>query len=132
MSVLDQLIGTWQTTMNHLAMSDPVTGRHTYEKVLDGAFVLQQSTSDHPDVPDALALLSDDHNYYFDVRGIVRIFDVTFDDAGWSMIHLDEEFSQRTTARFSGADVIQSTGDVSTDNGVTWQLDFTMTYNRVH
>ncbi len=117
--------------MNHSAMPEPVTGRQTYERVLDGAFVLQQWTNDHPDVPDAMALLSDDHYYYFDVRGIVRIFDLEMDDAGWSMIHLDKDFSQRTTARFSGPDVIQSTGDGSNDNGVTWQHDFTMTYNRV-
>ena len=131
MSVLERLLGTWETTMNHSAMPEGVTGRQTYETVLSGAFVLQQWRSDHPDVPDAMALLSDDHYYYFDVRGIVRIFDLEFDDAGWSMIHLDEDFSQRTTARFSGRDIIESTGEVSKDNGATWHHDFTMTYNRV-
>ena len=117
--------------MNHSAMPEPVTGRQTCERVLGGAFVLQQSTYDHPDVPDAVALLSDDHYYYFDVRGIVRIFDVEMDDAGWSMIHLDMDLSQRTTARFSGPGVIQCTGDGSEDHGATWQHDFTMTYIRV-
>ena len=111
------LLGTWESTMNHSAMPEPVTGRQTYERVLGGAFLLQQSTYDHPDVPDAMALLSDDHCYYFDVRGIVRIFDVEMDDAGWSMIHLDKDLSQRTTARFSGPDVIQSTGTARRTKG---------------
>jgi hypothetical protein len=131
MSVFDRLIGTWKTTMNHSAMSERVAGRQTYERMLGGAFVQQQSTYDHPDVPDAMALLSNDHSYYFDVRGIVRIFDLEMDDGGWSMIYLEKDFSQRTTARFSGPDVIESTGDVSTDNGATWEHDFTMIYNRV-
>ena len=100
MSALDRLLGTWDITMHHSAMSEPVTGRQRYERVLDGAFVLLHWTYDHPDFPDAMALLSDDRVHYFDVRGIIRISDFTIDDAGWSMIRLDPEFSQRSTTRF--------------------------------
>jgi hypothetical protein len=117
--------------MHHSAMSEPVTGRQRYERVLDGAFVLQHWTYYHPDFPDAMALLSDDRYHYFDVRGITRVFELEVDDAGWSMIRLDEDFSQRSTARFRGPDVMESTGEMSHDNGVTWQPDFTMTYQRV-
>ena len=95
MSVLDRLLGTREFTMHHSAMSEPVTGRQRYERVLDGAFVLQHWTYDHPDFPDALALLSDDRYHYFDVRGITRVFELEVDDAGWSMIRLDVDFSQR-------------------------------------
>ena len=131
MSALDRLLGTWEFTMHHSAMSVPVTGRQRYERVLDGAFVLQHWTYDHPDFPDAIALLSDDRYHYFDVREITRVFELEVDDAGWSMIRLDEDFSQRYTARFCGPDVMESTGEMSHDNGVTWQPDFTMTYQRV-
>ena len=131
MSALDRLLGTWGFRMHHSAMSEPVTGRQRYERVLNGAFLLQYWTYDHPDFPDAMALLSDDRYYYFDVRGITRIFAVEVDDAGWSMIRLDEDFSQRYTARFRGSDVMESTGEMSLDNGVTWQPDFAMTYQRV-
>ena len=99
--------------------------------MLDGAFVLQQWTYDHPDFPNAMALLSDDRYHYFDVRGITRVFELKVDDAGWSMIRLDEDFSQRQTARFCGPDLIESTGEMSRNNGVRWQPDFTMTYQRV-
>ena len=44
--------------MHNPAMSEPVTGRQRYERVLEGAFVLQQWRYDHPDFPDAMALLS--------------------------------------------------------------------------
>jgi hypothetical protein len=131
MSTLDRLLGTWEVTMHHSAMSEPVAGRQRYERVLDGAFVLQHWTYYHPDFPDAMALLSDDRYYYFDVRGITRVFQLEIDDAGWSMIHLDEDFSQRFSARFRGPDVMESTGETSYDRGVTWQPDFTMTYQRV-
>jgi len=99
--------------------------------VLDGAFVLQHWTYYHPDFPDAMALLSDDRYHYFDVRGITRVFELEVDNAGWSMIRLDEDFSQRSSARFRGPDVMESTGEMSYDNGVTWQPDFTMNYQRV-
>ncbi|MGH2586327.1 MAG: hypothetical protein ACRDJE_15545 [Dehalococcoidia bacterium] len=131
MSPLDRLLGTWDFTMHHSAMSEPVTGRQRYEGVLDGAFVLLHWTYDHPDFPDALALLSDDRCHYFDVRGIIRVFNLKIDDAGWSMIRLDEDFSQRYTARFSGPDVMESTGEMSHDGGTTWQPDFTMRWQRI-
>ena len=131
MSALDRLLGTWEFTMHHSEMSESVTGRQRYERVLDGAFVLQRWTYDHPDFPDAMALLSDDQYHYFDVRGITRVFELEVDDAGWSMIRLDADFSQRYTARFRGPDVLESTGEMSHDTGVTWQPDFTMTHRRV-
>ncbi|WP_019586573.1 hypothetical protein [Deinococcus apachensis] len=130
MSALDRLLGTWEFTMQHSAMSGPVTGRQRYERVLDGAFVLQHWTYDHPDFPDALGLLSEDRYHYFDIRGIIRVFTLEMDNDGWSMIHLDEEFSQRYAARFRGPDIIESTGEKSDDKGVTWQPDFTVTYRR--
>jgi hypothetical protein len=116
--------------MHHTAIPEPVTGRERYERVLDGAFVLKHCTYDRPDFPNAMALLSEDHYCSFDVRGIMRIFDFAVDNDGWSMIRLDEDFSQRTTTRFRGPDVMESSGEASHDAGVTWQPDFTVTLQR--
>ena len=131
MSALDQLLGTWEFSMHHSAMSEPVTGQQRYERVLNGAFVLKHWTYDHPDFPDAMALMSEDQYHYFDVRGIVRVFDLEVDKGGWSMVRLDEDFSQRFTARFRGPNVMDTTGELSHDAGVTWQPDFTMTLQRI-
>jgi hypothetical protein len=133
MSALDRLLGTWEVPMYHSAMPEPITGRQRYERVLDGAFVLQHWnwTEDYPDFPDAMALVSEDRYHHFDVRGITRVFDFEIDDAGWSMIRLDEDFSQRFIASFHGPDAMESTGEVLHDNGITWQPGFTMAYGRL-
>ena len=117
--------------MRHSAMDRPVAGRQHYERVLDGAFVRLDWAYDHPDFPDALALLSDDAMHYFDVRGVTRVFDLTFRDDGWSMVRIDPEFSQRYTATYVGPDTIESEGERSADQGATWAHDFSMSYVRV-
>lgn len=131
MNVLDRLIGTWALTMQHADQSEPITGRQRYERVLDGAFVLQHWTYDHPDFPDALAMLANDRYHYFDVRGVTRVFDLMIEADGWSMVHLDPDFSQRSTARFRGQDSIEAAGERSLDYGSTWQADFTLTLRRI-
>ena len=129
-SGLDRLLGTWDFTMHHVAMSEPVPGRSQFERLLDGAFVLHRWTYDHPDFPDGLALLSEDRSHDFDVRGVTRLFHLEVDDAGWSKVRLDDDFSQRVAATFQGPDAMECTGEASHDKGVTWEPDFTMTYRR--
>lgn len=128
---LDRLLGTWDLTMRHRMMAEPVSGRQHYERVLDGAYVRLDWTYDHPDFPDALAVLSDNEMHYFDVRGVTRIFDLELDDDGWSMVRIDPDFSQRYQARYVGPDAMEAEGSYSDDGGATWQPDFTMSYRRV-
>jgi hypothetical protein len=131
MTVLDRLLGSWDITMHHVAMSEPVAGRQRFERVLHDAFVLQHWAYHHPDFPDAMAFWSTDRCHYFDVRGVIRVFDLDLGDDGWSMIRLDDDFSQRYTARFDGDDRIETSGEISRDLGATWQHDFAMTHLRV-
>ncbi|WP_161883214.1 hypothetical protein [Deinococcus alpinitundrae] len=117
--------------MHHTSRTEPISGQLRYERVLGGAFVMQHWSDDHPDFPDALSLLSETQSHYFDVRGIVRMFDLRLDDAGWTMVHLDQDFSQRFETRFEGADALQGTGEASSDGGITWRPDFTITSRRL-
>jgi hypothetical protein len=131
MSPLDRLPGTWNLTTHHADIEEPVFGRHRYEWVLDEAFLQLRWAYERPDFPDAMALFSRQRYHYFDVRGIVRVFDLTLEDDGWSMINVtDDGLSQRVIARFSDDDTIDVTGQRSTDTGVTWEPDFTMTLTR--
>src|SRR3954452_5219705 len=82
------------------------------------------------DFPDAISLLDERHVHYFDVRGVSRVFDLSIDDHGWAMIRRDDDFWQRSTGRFRGADAIEGTGENSHDRGVTWVHDFSISYAR--
>jgi len=128
---LDRLLGSWHITMHHSQVREPVFGTQEYERTLDGAFVVQRWTYDHPDFPNAIAIM-DEHSYhYFDVRGVIRIFDFEIDDHGWTMTHLEDEFSQRSTALFRGPDALECHGEYSDDRGATWHHDYRMSYARV-
>ena len=127
---MDRLLGTWDVVVKHVAVAEPVQGRHRYERVLDGAYVLLHCTYAHPDFPDAMSLLDDTTCHYFDVRGVTRRFDLQVDDDGWSMVRRDPDFWQRTTVRFFGADAMTGTGENSHDAGRTWELDVDLAYTR--
>jgi hypothetical protein len=127
---LDRLLGTWDVAMRHVALPEPVTGRHRYERVLDGAFVMLQVTYDQPEFPDAIALL-DEHTWHsFDVRGITRVFDLEPGPAGWAMVRRDPDFWQRSTTTFCGSDAMHGVGENSSDAGATWEHDFTLDCTR--
>jgi hypothetical protein len=128
---LDRLLGTWDFTMSHAAMPEPVAGQQRYERVLEGAFVLLHWTYDHPEFPDAIALLDESTCHYFDVRSVTRIFDLEIDAAGWTMIRRDADFWQRSSVRFLSPDAMEGTGENSYDGGATWQHDFAISYARV-
>ena len=128
---LDRLLGTWDVTMRHSALPAPVIGRQRYERALDGAFVLVTCTYEHPDVPDAISLLDERHHHSFDVRGVVRVFDLAVDESGWSMVRRDQDFWQRSAARFTGPHAMEGTGENSFDRGASWEHDFSMSWVRV-
>ena len=121
MNGLDLLLCTWHTTMHHTAISEPVIGLQADERVQDGAHVLLPWTYDHPDFPGAMAMLSDRAYDSFDVRGVTRVFDLTADQAGWSIVLVDPGFSQRRRTTFTGPDSMDGTGELSDDAGGTWQ-----------
>ena len=128
---LDRLVGTWELTMRHVAVPEPVGGRLRYERVLGGAFLLLHWTYDRPEFPDAIAVLDERSYHSFDVRGVTRVFDLHVDEEGWSMVRRDADFWQRSSARFLGQDAMEGTGENSSDGGATWQHDFAVSYARL-
>lgn len=128
---LDDLLGSWTISMRHVQMADAVAGRQRYERVLDGAFVMLDWTFEHPDFPNALALLQDGALHYFDVRGVTRTFDLAFTTAGCTMIRKDPDFWQRCSVAQAGPHRMTGTGENSHDEGATWVHDFAITYDRV-
>jgi hypothetical protein len=128
---LDRVLGTWATTMQHVAVDEPVVGHQRYERVLGGAFVMLRWTVEHADFPDALALLDETTFHHFDVRGVTRVFEQRFSGSGWTMIRRDADFWQRSSTTFAGADRMEGTGENSHDGGVTWQHDYSLACDRL-
>ena len=141
---LAPLIGTWNVETS----LGPAPATTTFEWTLDGAFVLQRSTIDIPEAPDALCLIAAEEGgfrqHYFDSRGVVRLYAMTFDGRTWTLTReqpdfSDFSFSQRYVGELDG-DTIRgewqrigggppADGD-QRDAQDGWEHDFDLTYTR--
>lgn len=133
---LQGFVGTWTIHAAHaLLPGEPINGQATFEWLADGPFLVQRSHFDHPQIPDALAVIGrvDGRTCmtYFDARGVHRSYDVETRDGVLLHALTSPGFSQRYVARLvDGGDVIEAAGELSRD-GTTWQEDLTLTYRRV-
>jgi hypothetical protein len=135
LELLRALTGSWTTEGSHPLLPDEVLrGRATFEW-LDGAkFLVWRSHSDHPEIPDAIAVIgvTDDQlsMHYFDTRGVHRVYSVDMTPGVWRFWRDDPEFSQRVTGTFADdGDTLTTSGQYSRD-GQTWEDDLALTYRR--
>lgn len=135
---LAPLVGTWTTEAVAPALGgEPVRGRSTFGFALGGAAIVQQASADHPRAPDILAVIAPDGDaylqHYFDGRGVVRLYRMTFDGRCWELYRNATDFSalafhQHFTAVVR-ADRITGRWERSED-GRVWELDFELRYAR--
>jgi hypothetical protein len=125
---LDALLGEWTT---EVTFPDGVhgTGRTTFEWVLGGAFLLQRATADVDGPPEGLMLIGVEGDafvqHYFDSRGVVRRYAMTFGGGEWT---LERDGEQRYLGRVEG-DTIRGAWEWFRDGA--WQHDFELVYTRV-
>src|SRR5438067_1144383 len=79
------LVGTWAIDASHpMLPGDQIQGQMKFEWLDGRRLLIQRSHYDHPDIPDAAAILGviDDQlsMHYFDSRGVHRIFTVSFSE----------------------------------------------------
>jgi hypothetical protein len=101
--------------------------------------------SEVPDVPEApdgitiIGLARDGQTYtqhYFDSRGVVRTYAMTFDGEVWQLLRESPDFSplsfrQRFVGRIGDdGDTIRGAWEKRTDAAADWELDFPLTYRR--
>ena len=144
LAALEPFVGTWDVEAKFPPGVD-VPGIEgevttTFEWVLDGAFLLQRSNAPDP-IPQSHCLIAEDGatgaftHHYFDSRGVVRVYAMTFDGATWTL--------ERTSADFSPLDFSQRYTGVFADDGSAirgawelrhpggdWQHDFELSYFR--
>lgn len=137
MTAIDQLtplIGTWDVETS----LGPARARTSFEWALGGAFVLQRSAIDIPAAPDGLCIIAADEaggfrQHYFDSRGVVRLYAMTFDGRVWTLRREGPDFSpytfaQRFIAELDG-DTIRGAWEKTGEDGA-WEHDFDLTYRR--
>jgi hypothetical protein len=140
-SALEPLIGNWDVEAASPRGDWSGTGRTTFEWLLGRAFVLQRAETDHPAAPSVHAILVPAAGgggwtqHYFDSRGVVRRYEMTFDPRTWTLVRRTADdspldFHQRYTGTFSAdGDTIDGQWEMS-DDGSDWQTDFRLTYRR--
>lgn len=141
MERLRPFVGAWAVEAS-LAPPGSVRARTVFEWALDGRFLLQRAEIDLPDAPDSLAIIAADPRtgdftqHYFDSRGVVRLYAMTFADRVWTLTREAADFTplsfrQRFVGSFTddGA-TIDGRWEKSRPDG-KWEHDFDLTYARL-
>jgi hypothetical protein len=140
---LEVFVGEWRLDAPAFPLPAALAAeaRTTFEWALGGAFLLQRSSVPVPEAPDGLCVVAPDDGeaytqHYFDSRGVVRIYAMTFDGRTWTLLRSTPDFSpldfhQRWTATFADdGDTIAGRWESSPD-GRAWELDFELAYHRL-
>jgi hypothetical protein len=131
-----RLVGRWATEATHPAFPGTVvSGQATFEWLEDQRFLIQRSHYDHPEIPDAIALIGIIDGklsmHYFDPRGVHRVFAVDITADTWRFWNDAPGFSQRFAGTFThGGLTITGQSQLSRD-GTNWEDDLAITYRRV-
>ncbi|MCT9081531.1 hypothetical protein [Streptomyces fulvoviolaceus] len=140
---LDVLVGEWVVEAG-LPGVDVPAGRSVFEWALDGSFLVQRNEVPVPEAPDSMAIIAVDPEtgaytqHYFDSRGVVRVYAMTFADGVWELLREEADFSplsfrQRFTGRVSAdGDTIRGGWELAKDGAAAWEKDFELTYRRKH
>ena len=149
---LTHLVGPWTTEATHPALPGVVVHGTAIIEWLEGErFLIHRARTDHPDFPDAIAIIGFtefdrvDHAssidpattdkprlrmHYFDSRGVFRVYEVRIDDESWGLWRDAPGFSQRITGRFAdNGDTIVGRWQLSRD-AFHWVDDLEITYRR--
>jgi hypothetical protein len=138
LAALEPLIGEWEYTMYNAwfleSMDTKVKGFTTIERLHD-SFVVVRS-SDAGKKPSDLWVIgySDPQEkyemFYYDQRGVSRIFDAAFDGKKIVFSREDKDFYQRMTLTIND-DGLHTVAEASDDKGETWRKDLEMAYVKV-
>jgi hypothetical protein len=130
------LLGEWTIEATHPAYpSTVVPGRATFEWLEGEYFLIQRSRADHPDFPDGIAVIGatsegDLSMYYFDSRGVHRVYTVSMSNGVLRIWRDAPGFSQRFTGTLQDdGRTIAGLWELSRD-GSSWDDDLEITYRR--
>ncbi|GAA3801802.1 hypothetical protein ACFS5L_40565 [Streptomyces phyllanthi] len=138
---LDVLVGEWVVEAEFAGGEAAAVGRSVFEWTLDGQFLVQRTKAPDP-APDSTAIVSVDlgtgayTQHYFDARGVVRTYAMTFDGEVWRLLRERADFSplhfqQRFTGRIEDdGDTVRGAWELAKLGSREWERDFGLTYRR--
>jgi hypothetical protein len=136
---LDALVGEW--TMEAGPPGGPRwpgEARVSFEWLKGRQFVIERWTIDVPEFPDGIAVIGagDEpesfRQYYFDSRGVNRIYEMTLGDGVWRLWrNAPDPFPQRYTGTFDADGKTISGRWEKQEDGSTWETDFELIYRKV-
>ncbi|MFF7048798.1 hypothetical protein ACFY94_10615 [Streptomyces griseorubiginosus] len=134
------LVGEWVVEAEFPGQ-ETAAGRCVFEWEVGGRFLVQRMRAPEP-APESMAIVSVEPDsgaytqHYFDSRGVVRVYAMTFDGEVWQLLREEADFSplpfrQRFTGRLSAdGDSIHGVWERSKDASAEWETDFGLTYRR--
>lgn len=137
---LDVLVGEWVVEAEFPGLEVP-PGRSVFEWTLDRQYLVQRVQAPHP-APDAMAIIAVDPEtggytqHYYDSRGVVRLYAMTFADGAWQLLREKPDFSplnfrQRYVGQLSAdGDTIRGAWEKATGETDPYEKDFALTYRR--
>ena len=133
---LDVFVGRWTTEATHPAVPDTVVhGEAVFEWLEGERFLILRARNDHPDFPDSISVIGlvEDRTamYYFDSRGVHRVYETSVSEGVWRISRDAPGFSQRFKGTFSeDGNTITGVFQLSRDDA-TWDDDLAITYRSV-
>ena len=135
---LSFLIGTWNVTMTHTSLPEPLNWQDTFSW-LDNGFIVWHWQGKN-EVPQATLIIGRNEKegenkfniFYYDARGISRFMEMSFENKVWKFSRNGDDFYQRMeyTVNEDGVSM-KGNGEMSHDQGKTWNHDFNIEYKKV-
>jgi hypothetical protein len=135
LAALEPLIGEWEYTMYNCwfleSLDTKVKGYTTIERLQDSFVVIRSTDADQK--PDDIWVIgySDPQEkyqmFYYDQRGVARIFNVDFTGKKMIFWREDKDFHQRMTLTIK-QDGLHTVAEASDDKGKTWRKDLEMAF----
>ena len=130
------LIGEWTIEATHPAYpSTVVHGQAAFEWLEGRQFLIQRSRADHPDFPDAIAVIGAPAEalsmWYFDSRGVHRVYEASMSEGVLRIWREAPGFSQRFAGTLDDdGSTMSGLWELSRDDS-SWNDDLAITYRRV-